>query len=737
MACVYSSVRFLGCMSIPVFLLAAAGCGDRPLSETVRTIDLLQAVGLVKPKPPVPQRPAGVSLLPGEQVTVPLHIDRRGNMGPMKFAVTAVPDGVTVAIEPISGEASATTFTVAASPSLGETALEGAAHMKVTVNGQSAEIQIPVHVPRLPRPTMRVVEPVVMQPGTSREMALDFDLDGYDGGMPLDFQETPGPVAVTVSGLDEGSTRALLSVQVAKNAPDGSVSCRLGWMCHGRAGSAEVPLIIERHPFSFLDRFAVVLEPNEATTKTIGLQRGVYRGPVKFEVEGLPPGVTASFSRPETAGNTVDVVFVADTSAAEGVQFVTLRAVADSLREETRIPVRVLGKTAPLELPLDLVRSLKDIARPRAGGVAARFSLPAKASLTQFYGSPEGAAEAIITGLRWLASMQQEDGHWPADEDAQGGQVPDLAVAAAALLPFLAEGVSHAEESVHADNLMPFPKVVKKALVLIATSQSMDNGDTNGLVGANLPAHVLGLTALSEAYAMSGNERLLKHAKSAVDYLEREQMKKGAWAGPQGGSWAGPNGPTSWATASTLLALRTARACGVGVKTEVLRKAEKFLQTCHAGPPTTPGAVFSARPDGPPDPDATAACLLAALYASSSADSADLLAGCDFLMTHLPEDSQQVTERPIDFFLLGGQVLRNVEGERFDRWNAAVTSFLMANQIQEGPLEGSWNPEAFGDGTDRVRTTAFAILCLQANYRYLPLFRLARLPSEAVEGPPE
>jgi len=79
--------------------------------------------------------------------------------------------------------------------------------------------------------------------------------------------------------------------------------------------------------------------------------------------------------------------------------------------------------------------------------------------------------------------------------------------------------------------------------------------------------------------------------------------------------------------------------------------------------------------------------------------------------------------QPIDFLLFAGDFLRNLEGDRYDRWNAQVSAFLCRTQLQEGDAAGSWNPEVFAGSRDRVSTTALATLCLQAAYRTLPAYR--------------
>jgi len=91
------------------------------------------------------------------------------------------------------------------------------------------------------------------------------------------------------------------------------------------------------------------------------------------------------------------------------------------------------------------------------------------------------------------------------------------------------------------------------------------------------------------------------------------------------------------------------------------------------------------------------------------------------------------------FLLFAGEALRNIEGERYDAWNAAVRSFLTASQVKEGALAGRWDPAIFGGEGDRVWATACAALCLQSHFRYLPFPKAeqaARSQASACRAPP-
>jgi hypothetical protein len=295
---------------------------------------------------------------------------------------------------------------------------------------------------------------------------------------------------------------------------------------------------------------------------------------------------------------------------------------------------------------------------------------------------------------------------------------------AAALLPFLAEGLSHETTSVPTPDTEAYPDVIRKGLLFLGASQPEDGGMV-GAIGTSMTAHLLGLVAFSEAFALANEDsksrdHLKIRVKLALDRLVRFQKK--------GGEWTEGEGATARDTALAVVALQAARACGIGVPGGPLTKAAKHLETYRTGDPP-PGSRFSPSPMLRADAELSALCLLAMLGQGRSHDAPDIVAGCDFIAGFAPAVGAVRTERSPLFFVVAGEALRTVEGERYDAWNAAVRSFLTARQVREGQLAGSWDPAIFGgqfgDAADRVWATACATLCLQSHFRSLPLSRLA------------
>ena len=91
----------------------------------------------------------------------------------------------------------------------------------------------------------------------------------------------------------------------------------------------------------------------------------------------------------------------------------------------------------------------------------------------------------------------------------------------------------------------------------------------------------------------------------------------------------------------------------------------------------------------------------------------------DFLLTQLPGKG------PSNFYYwyYGTLAMFQLQGDRWTKWNEAVTGALTRSQRGEGDAGGSWDPDPLWGGYGgRVFSTALGTLCLEVYYRYLPLY---------------
>ena len=696
-------------------LVAGAGCGAQPNPKAAK-----------KAKPPEPpplqlEQPLEVrpieemTLAPGEEKSAVVVVDRHGNAGAITAQVTELPPGITAAVKPATeADGSATIeITVAADATLGDADVERQAQVQVAVGDKTTARAWNLRVPRVGRPEVSPQPPFMIQPGTKTTWRVPIDRHGF--AERIDFRAAASPptaLAVKAAAAPERQAEALLQIAVPADAPDGDVSCTLEWTAYGRAMSAELPVRIVRAPFAIPVAVPVTLRPGEAREMRLAVERTGYPGPVSLTLGQLPAGVRASPPGLTVAADSAAITISAEASAAEGVAIVPVRASAGHLAAVGVVTVRVLGETPRESLPAAALAALPE--RARRGGVAARRGPEVRAALAGWYGSTEESGLAVRRALGWLAAQQADSGAWqPTAEAARPGAADPVALTALTVLSFLGEGVTYKPGSASTPDMERYPDAVRKALVFLSAAQP-EGGDTAGAIGTTMDTHLLGLVAFSEAYGLSDNDELKSRAKRGADRLIRFQGK--------GGDWAQTRGQTARDTAFATVALQAARSCGVSVPGGVFRKAVKNLEIYRTIDPP-PNSRFAASPSHPADPELTALCLLAMLGEGRELAAPEIVAGCDFLAGFAPAVGAARTDLEPLFFVVAGEALRTVEGERYDAWNAAVRSFLTERQVRDGELAGSWDPAIFGGTADRVWTTACAVLCLQSHFRLLPLSR--------------
>jgi hypothetical protein len=668
-------------------------------------------------------------LKPNEATSITLTIDRKGNDGPIRLSLDALPAGIEGTAQEIAEGASTGVLTLRADPSLGDTTLTATCIVTATVGTQTARLGVPIQVSQVPRPTLSTDTPLILQPGMDVELPIPVLRNGWDGAITLAVEQCPEGITASVADVAPEADSVRVRIAVTADVAEQTTSFRLAWDSSGRKMTADVPTIVSHHPFAVESPIAIALTPLEPTEARIRLKRSAYEGPVSLSISGLPDEIRASVGSVHDARDEGTLTVLAGASARGHYVVSDVHATAGHLEDKGLCVIRVLDDIPASALPPAVVTALSGMPRPKPGGIEARLSEDAKESLDRFYGTTSASKQAVVDGLRWLASVQNEDGSWASGVvlNRSTGGVPQSLFkndgrddlegrTALAVLPFLAEGISHEQKPDRPPEFMEYTDVVKKALLHLARKQVPAAGPGSGRAENTLRSQILSVRAFSEAYALSDNAKLKPYAKDAADYLIEQQSKNGGW-GAEGGA-------NALDTAQALVALRLARACRIGVSSLALRRGEKFLSTCSAGPAPNNDSMYALQPGDLPDADATAAGLLAILYATPHPSPA-IVAGCGFFLEQAPTFRASHTNQSGLFLLLATHVLQNIEGEQFDRWNASIRMFLTANQINSGDQAGSWDPESFGSEADAVQASSLAILCLQANYRYLPLFRTA------------
>lgn len=350
-------------------------------------------------------------------------------------------------------------------------------------------------------------------------------------------------------------------------------------------------------------------------------------------------------------------------------------------------------------------------------------------------GSPR-TEKAVADALVWLAAHQSEAGNWdsdgfwnrcPAGDQCSGPAVEtgsDTGLTALSLLAFLGAGHTHVAPPADAkeksdgakDANAAHRETVRKGLSWLMLAQAED-GDLRG-DGGRIYCHSMATMALTEALAMTKDERIKSSAQRAVDWLARAQhLESGGWR-------YGPNeyGDTSvfgWA----LLALHSAKNAGLKIPESTWRNARRWLPVVSVG---KQGGLAIYRPGYDVSPAMTAEALLCRLIFGAKADDPALTEASAYLLERLPDPG----DIQIYYWYYGTLAMFQVGGPAWARWNDRITSTLLDTQEKEGHRKGSWAPHRpFGVDGGRVFSTAASALCLEIYYRYLPTFAASGDPS--------
>lgn len=331
------------------------------------------------------------------------------------------------------------------------------------------------------------------------------------------------------------------------------------------------------------------------------------------------------------------------------------------------------------------------------------------------------SGEAIVVRI----IDDKENGSWSL------GQAPladdSVAATALAILPFLAEGVTHRRSTITAEELAPYRLLVERGLQFLGRSQSQAADESKGAIGKTILGHTLATLALAEARGITNDaDNIDPVLRPALGYLIKQQRARG------GGWREQPNGPEELSTTVwDVMALKTARFAHVSVPARALKRAEKFLDDCGAGPADNRQSLYADIPGEQATPAATATGLFVRQLLGWPKSEPALIAGCEYLQAHLPPETDDPF-RSVDYHFFATQVLRNMEEPDFDLWQHLVQDHLVRTQERQEPVRGSWRPHEEGPAVrdSRMYATAVSLLTLQAAYRNLPIYRPVKLQSD-------
>ena len=325
--------------------------------------------------------------------------------------------------------------------------------------------------------------------------------------------------------------------------------------------------------------------------------------------------------------------------------------------------------------------------------------------------------QAVERGLRWLAENQEDDGSWSSRKSGGGqedrifghdrknaGAQADCGITGLAMLSFLAAGQSHLEGQYH--------KQVQQGLEYLVRQQS-PNGDLAGSAKlfARMYCHSMSLLALSEALAMTGDERLKSAVQRGVNFSVSAQNRvDGGWRYQPGDT--GDMSQFGW----QVLALRSAKLGGAVVPQSTFERMGRFLESCSSG---IGNGLASYRPKQGVSTTMTAEALLCRYMLDQTVAPTTLLEASRRIATEKPTPHHV----NLYYWYYGTLAMYHAGGSNWDQWNNELKKTLLTLQNRGGANGGSWSPAGvWGGYGGRVYSTAMATLNLQVYYRYLPIY---------------
>jgi hypothetical protein len=716
---------------------------DLPPAVEAFMPDVLRTIAKPEPLSIAPISP--INLVPLGSSTVDLHVMRNGRNGPVAIEVSGVPEGVTASVQSLSDEASTTKIECTASADLGDRDLEATVTVTASIAKDTAAQQFVIRVPSVGRPSFATIERIVMKPGMEENVAIHVQRNGFEEAITIQPLSTPQGVHVPKIDLPKGVSSAVLHLVIGDDAVEGECPVALEMSAYGRKIVSGLPLVIDSVPYRVRSLRVVKLRPGETVEMQLPVERTSYFGPVQLSAQSMPAHVSMLDVVVPADQKTANVCFQAGESAVPCVQSVTIKANAGRLEDEGAIVIRVIDEDDDRSLPREIIAA-DAIGRISIGGsFGSRTSSSGMTYLGEFYGSSTESRASIARGLEWLSNNQENDGSWrlsPIEEsstsprtDPMAADEP-LAATALALLPFLAEGVTHKRSSNTSNQFSRSRTSVERGLDFMMRAQAVTPGESNAGRNGSPMGHALRTLALAEAYGLSKDEKLKPPLKSAIrTLLNAQEGASGGWQ-DQAESPAELM-PTAW----NVMALRNAQYAHVPVPKKALERAEDFVEDCRVGRESSPKAVYANSPGGNATPITTAMGLFVRQILGCQRNEADVAAGCDSIMTNLPPERGETvgsgeTWGDREYYFFATQVLRNREGDDFDLWNHLVRDHLVVTQETEGPSGGSWSPlgETLGETpslrTSRIYATAISLLTLQVYHRNLPLYRPVKLRAE-------
>ena len=219
------------------------------------------------------------------------------------------------------------------------------------------------------------------------------------------------------------------------------------------------------------------------------------------------------------------------------------------------------------------------------------------AKVARGLGATQQSEQAVGAALAWLAANQSASGRWEPRQTGAGtalaqdakqrrgaGQTADTGLTGLALLSFLAAGNTHLNGEYQIN--------VRRGLEFLLGMQEADgNLGASHNVYEKMYCHAMATCAISEAYAMTRDDRLRAAVRRAINYtLNAQDHTTGGWRYRPGDP--GDTSQLGW----QVMALKSAQLGGFEIPDATRTGIERFLKSVALGPESGLACYQAIRP---------------------------------------------------------------------------------------------------------------------------------------------
>ena len=319
-------------------------------------------------------------------------------------------------------------------------------------------------------------------------------------------------------------------------------------------------------------------------------------------------------------------------------------------------------------------------------------------------GGTDESESSVDKALAFIASQQEEDGRW--DITKTGGQKGhDVAATAFSLLAFYGRGERHDVDCRYRDN-------VKRGLDWLVSTQNVASGDLRG-PGGNMYDHGIGALALVEAFGVTKDPDLRPKAQAVIDFIVDSQHEEGGWR--YSPKQAGDLSVSGW----MVMALASGEMSGIPFPDKTKDGIRNFLDFVRSG---KNGGMYGYTNSGGGTKAMNAVGFFCSQLLGSSSNTRKAFESALVL------DQSGFSLQDVYYAYYGTLAAYQHQGSVWREWLRKMHREFLKAQLEDGSWQVS-GPHAGAMG--KVVMTALVTLCLEAHYRYTPLYGLGFEPDPA------